>query len=140
VLVVVLMTADQLIQMYNLSLLLEYTSKFTIYMQSDAAEKATHASSSRNESTSKRAVYYSSRPPSSSGVDPNDATRSTTRMMSSSTSRPSSIQRLHHSGGVEARASPLSRATVPSRGPAPREDSSALRNFELLSISAERRK
>ncbi|XP_078173446.1 casein kinase 1-like isoform X1 [Carex rostrata] len=109
--------------------------------ESDAAEKATtRASSSRNGSTSKRAVYYSSRPPSSSGGDPNDINRSTTRVMSSSTSRPSSIQRLHHSGSVEARASPLARATATSRGPVPREDPSALRNFEFLSISAERRK
>lgn len=61
-------------------------------------------------------------------------------MMSSSASRPSSIQRLHHSGSVEARASPLSRAIATSRGPAPREEPSALRNFEFLSISAERRK
>ncbi|XP_010934296.1 casein kinase 1 isoform X2 [Elaeis guineensis] len=92
------------------------------------------ASSSRNGSTSKRAVISSSRP--SSSADPSDQFSRTCRLVSSSTSnRPSTTQRLHHSG-PEARVSSLARN---SSGRVSRDDPPH-RSFEFLSISGERRK
>ncbi|XP_010906778.1 casein kinase 1 isoform X1 [Elaeis guineensis] len=95
----------------------------------------THASSSRNGSTSKRAVISSSRP--SSSADPSDQQLSrTSRLLSSSTnSRPSTAQRLHHSG-PEPRVSPVARK-APGRVS---RDDPPHRSFEFLSISGERRK
>ncbi|XP_020096108.1 casein kinase 1-like isoform X2 [Ananas comosus] len=97
----------------------------------------TRATSSRNGGSSKRAVVSASRPTSSGEFS--DQNRS--RLHSSSggsSSRPSTIQqqRLHHSGGIETRPSSHSR-TAAGRGS---RDDPALRSFEFLSISAERRK
>ncbi|XP_072958832.1 casein kinase 1-like [Typha angustifolia] len=93
----------------------------------------THQSSSRNGSTSKRAVVASSR--LSSG-DPSEQNRTSRLFSSSSSSRPSTIQRLHHSSGVETRSSSVSRSGA-GRGS---RDDPTFRNFEFLSINAERRK
>ncbi|KAJ3682352.1 hypothetical protein LUZ60_014925 [Juncus effusus] len=120
---------------------------FASTKESELTEKATRGSSSRNGSTSKRGVFSSSRPPSSSGDDVN-MTRSTTRLMSAgSSSRTASIQRLHHSGNMEARSSPLARNgngnTSGGLGSGSRSgarEEAVLRNFEFLSMSAERRK
>ncbi|XP_020093874.1 casein kinase 1-like isoform X2 [Ananas comosus] len=88
----------------------------------------THASSSRNGSASKRAVVSASRPSSGEFSDQNR----TSRLVSSgsSSSRPSTFQRLHQSGGMESRSSQARNA----------QGDPSLRNFEFLSISAERRK
>ncbi|XP_072956659.1 casein kinase 1-like isoform X1 [Typha angustifolia] len=93
----------------------------------------TRASSSRNGSTSKRAVLSTGRPGSSG--DFSDQIR-TSRLVSSSSTRPSTGQRLHHSGGIEMRSSSLSRTAA---GRSNRDDPT-IRSFEHLSISAERRK
>uniref|UniRef100_A0A0A9DGE6 Uncharacterized protein n=1 Tax=Arundo donax TaxID=35708 RepID=A0A0A9DGE6_ARUDO len=87
-------------------------------------------SSSRNRSTSRRAVLSSSKP--SSFGDPSDPNR-TSRLISSGSSRPSTAQRAHHSGGTEIRSSSLSRTGRHSHD-------ETVRNFELLSIGADRRK
>uniref|UniRef100_A0A1D1YQF9 Casein kinase I isoform delta-like n=1 Tax=Anthurium amnicola TaxID=1678845 RepID=A0A1D1YQF9_9ARAE len=97
------------------------------------SEKA-RGSSSRNGSTSKRAVVSSSRP-SSSG-DPSDHLLSRgSRLLSSSGSRPSTAQRIHQSG-LESRSSSLSRNV----GARSTRDDPTLRSFELLTISADKRK
>nr|CAB3487636.1 unnamed protein product [Digitaria exilis] len=94
------------------------------------SDKIRPTSSSRNGSTSRRAILSSSKP--SSG-DPSDPNR-TGRLVSSGSSRPSiTVQRAHHSGGAEIRSSSLSKITR-----SPHDD--AIRNFELLSIGADRRK
>lgn len=95
------------------------------------SDKTRPASSSRNGSTSRRAVLSSIKPGSSG--DPSDPNR-TSRLHSSSSSRPSAAQRAHHSGGVETRSASLSKTGNNSH------DDPTIRNFELLSISADRRK
>ncbi|XP_072963520.1 casein kinase 1-like isoform X4 [Typha angustifolia] len=94
----------------------------------------TRPSPSRNGSISKKAVMSSSRPGSS--ADPSEHNRSSRLVSSSSSSRPSTAQRLHQSGGIESRPSSLSRN---ASGRGTRGDPT-LRSFEFLSISAERRK
>ncbi|XP_073001372.1 casein kinase 1-like isoform X1 [Typha latifolia] len=94
----------------------------------------TRPSPSRNGSISKKAVMSSSRPGSS--ADPSEHNRSSRLVSSSSSSRPSTAQRLHQSGGIETRSSSLSRN---ASGRGTRGDPT-LRSFEFLSISAERRK
>ncbi|PVH35587.1 hypothetical protein PAHAL_7G219200 [Panicum hallii] len=89
------------------------------------SDRTRPSSSSRNGSTSRRAVLSSSKP-SSSG-DPSDPNRT-------GRSRPSTTaQRAHHLGGAEIRSSSLSKI-----GRSSHDD--AVRNFELLSIGADRRK
>jgi casein kinase 1 epsilon len=89
------------------------------------SDRTRPSSSSRNGSTSRRAVLSSSKP-SSSG-DPSDPNRT-------GRSRPSTTaQRAHHLGVAEIRSSSLSKI-----GRSSHDD--AVRNFELLSIGADRRK
>jgi casein kinase 1 epsilon len=89
------------------------------------SDRTRPSSSSRNGSTSRRAVLSSSKP-SSSG-DPSDPNRT-------GRSRPSTTaQRAHYLGGAEIRSSSLSKI-----GRSSHDD--AVRNFELLSIGADRRK
>ncbi|XP_062226160.1 casein kinase 1-like isoform X2 [Phragmites australis] len=90
----------------------------------------TRPTSSRNGSSSRRAVLSSSKP--SSFGDPSDPNRAS-RLISSRSSRPSTAQRAHHSGGVEARSSSLSKTARDLHD-------DTVRNFELLTISADRRK
>ncbi|KAJ6817061.1 casein kinase 1 isoform X2 [Iris pallida] len=91
----------------------------------------TRGSSSRNGSNSKRAVGSSSRP--SSSIEPSDLQPGrTSRLVSSS--RPAVVQRVHQSG-LEPRSSSLSRTAA--RGS---RDGPPARSFELLSISAHKRK
>ncbi|CAN6273524.1 unnamed protein product, partial [Urochloa humidicola] len=88
-------------------------------------------SSSRNGSTSRKALLSSSR---GSG-DPSDPNRSSHLLPTSSgSSRPSANQRLHQSTGLEGRSSSFSR---PGRII---HDDPTTRNFERLTISADRRK
>ena len=88
-------------------------------------------SSSRNGSTSRKAFLSSSR---GSG-DPSDPIRSSHLVPTSSgSSRPSTNQRLHQSTGLEGRTSSLSK---PGRVV---HDDPTMRNFERLTISADRRK
>jgi len=88
-------------------------------------------SSSRNGSTSRKALLSSSR---GSG-DPSDPNRSSHLVPTSSgSSRPSANQRLHQSTGLEGRTSSLSKP-----GRVVHEDPTT-RNFERLTISADRRK
>lgn len=93
----------------------------------------TRASSSRNDSTSKRAVAAGSSRLSSSG-ELSRTGRLLSGDSSSSGGRPAQ-QRLHHSG--ESRASSLART---ASGPKARRDVPPYRNFEQLSLSAERKK
>ncbi|KAL5215970.1 hypothetical protein ABZP36_007371 [Zizania latifolia] len=93
--------------------------------------KTRPASLSRNGSTSRRAVVSSSKP--SSG-DPSDPSRPGRRLSSSGSRPPSTAQRALLSGGAEARSSSLSKAGKSSR------DDPTTRSFEMLSISADRRK
>ncbi|XP_066343391.1 casein kinase 1-like isoform X1 [Miscanthus floridulus] len=94
------------------------------------SDKTRPSSSSRNGSTSRRAVLSSSKP-SSSG-DPSDPNRMG-RLVPSSSSRPPTAQRAHPSGGTEMRSSSLSKI-----GRSSHDD--AIRNLELLSLGADRRK
>ncbi|KAL6903499.1 hypothetical protein ACP4OV_004312 [Aristida adscensionis] len=94
------------------------------------SDKTRPTSSSRNGSSSRRAVLSSSKP--SSFGDSSDPNR-TGRVISSGSSRPLTAQRAHHSGGIETRSSSLSKA-----GRHTHDDT--VRNFELLSIGADRRK
>jgi len=88
-------------------------------------------SSSRNGSTSRKALLSSSR---GSG-DPSDPIRSSHLVPTSSgSSRPSTNQRLHQSTGLEGRTSSLSK-----HGRVVHDDPT-MRNFERLTISADRRK
>ncbi|CAN6238684.1 unnamed protein product [Urochloa humidicola] len=88
-------------------------------------------SSSRNGSTSRKALLSSSR---GSG-DPSDPNRSNHLLPTSSgSSRPSTNQRLHQSTGLEGRSSSFSR---PGRIV---HDDPTMRNFERLTISADRKK
>jgi len=88
-------------------------------------------SSSRNGSTSRKAFLSSSR---GSG-DPSDPIRSSHLVPTSSgSSRPSTNQRLNQSTGLEGRTSSLSK---PGRVV---HDDPTMRNFERLTISADRRK
>ncbi|XP_029116998.1 casein kinase 1 isoform X2 [Elaeis guineensis] len=90
--------------------------------------------SSRNGSTSKRAVFPSSR--ASSSLEPGEQQVSrTSRLFSSSSSRPSSAQGVFQPG-LEARSSSISR-TAAVRGS---RDEPLLHSFELLSIGGEKRK
>ncbi|KAJ6809600.1 casein kinase 1-like isoform X2 [Iris pallida] len=95
----------------------------------------TRGSSTRNGSASKRAVASSSRP--SSSIEPSDQQlgRISRLVSSSSSSRPAAAQRVHQSG-LEPRSSSLSR-TAGARGS---RDEPPARSFELLSISADKRK
>ncbi|TVU15243.1 hypothetical protein EJB05_38753 [Eragrostis curvula] len=95
------------------------------------SDKTRPTSSSRHGSSSRRAVLSSSKP--SSFGDPSDPTRSSSRLISSGSSRPSSAQRAHHSGGMEVRSSSLSKI-----GRSAHDET--VRNFELLSIGADRRR
>lgn len=72
----------------------------------------------------------SSRPSSGDPIDPN---RSNLIPTSSGSSRPSTMQRLHQSTGLETRSS----LTKTARNV---HDDPTLRTFERLSISADRRK
>ncbi|GJN27043.1 hypothetical protein PR202_gb15024 [Eleusine coracana subsp. coracana] len=94
------------------------------------SDKTRPTSSSRHGSSSRRAVLSSSKP--SSFGDPSDPNRSG-RVISGGSSRPSIAQRAHHSGGIEARSSSLSKTRRSSHD-------GAVRNFELLSIGADRRR
>ncbi|XP_062185051.1 casein kinase 1-like [Phragmites australis] len=94
------------------------------------SDKTRPSSSSRHGSSSRRAVLSSSKP--SSFGDPSDPNR-TSRLISSGSSHPSTGQRVHHSGGSEIRSSSLSKT-----GRNWHEDT--VRNFELLTISDDRRK
>jgi casein kinase 1, epsilon len=89
-------------------------------------------SSSRHGSSSRRAVLSSSKP-SSFGGDPSDPNRSSSRLISSSRSRPSTAKRAHHLGGMEGRSSSLSKI-----GRSSHDDT--VRNMEMLSIGADRRR
>ncbi|KAL0918462.1 hypothetical protein M5K25_010471 [Dendrobium thyrsiflorum] len=95
----------------------------------------TRASSSRNDSISKRAVAAGSGLSSSGELSDQQHSR-TSRLLSggSSSNRPLQ-QRLHHSG--ESRASSLART---AGGPKASREDPPHRNFELLSLSAERKK
>ncbi|XP_028547448.1 LOW QUALITY PROTEIN: casein kinase 1 [Dendrobium catenatum] len=95
----------------------------------------TRASSSRNDSISKRAVAAGSRLSSSGELSDQQHSR-TSRLLSggSSGNRPMQ-QRLHHSG--ESRASSLART---AGGPKASRGDPPHRSFELLSLSAERKK
>ncbi|OEL28466.1 Casein kinase 1-like protein 6 [Dichanthelium oligosanthes] len=88
-------------------------------------------SSSRNGSTSRKALLSSSR---GSG-DPSDPNRISHHLVptSSGSSRPSTNQRLHQSTGLEGRTLSLPK-------PGRTHDDPTLRNFERLTISADRRK
>ncbi|KAG8071489.1 hypothetical protein GUJ93_ZPchr0006g45441 [Zizania palustris] len=70
------------------------------------SDKRRPTSSSRNGSTSRKALLSSSRP---SSVDPSDPNRSNLIPASSGSSRPSTIQRLHQSTGLETRSSSLAK-------------------------------
>lgn len=96
----------------------------------------TRAPSSRNDSTSKRAVAASNSRLSSSGEFSDQQHSRTSRLLSGggSSSRPVQ-QRLHHSG--ESRTSSLARTAGGSKAA---RDDPPYRNFELLSLSAERKK
>uniref|UniRef100_A0A0D9VIH6 non-specific serine/threonine protein kinase n=1 Tax=Leersia perrieri TaxID=77586 RepID=A0A0D9VIH6_9ORYZ len=94
-------------------------------------DKRRTTSSSRNGSTSRKALLSSSRPSSGDQIDPN---RSNLIPTSSGSSRPSTIQRLHQSTGLEARSSSLIKTARNIH------DDPTLRTFERLSISADRRK
>ncbi|PWZ46150.1 Casein kinase 1 [Zea mays] len=94
------------------------------------SDKIRPSSSSRNGSTSRRAVLPSSKP-SSSG-DPSDPNR-VGGLAPSSSIRPLSAQRAHHSGGTEIRSLSWSKM-----GRSSHDD--AIRNFELLSLCADKRK
>lgn len=88
-------------------------------------------SSSRNGSTSRKALLSSSR---GSG-DPSAPNRSSHLVpTTSSSSRPSTNQRLHQSTGLEGRTSSFPK---PGRNV---HDDPTMRSFERLTISAERRK
>lgn len=65
--------------------------------------------------------------------DPSDTNR-TSRLFSSSSSRPSAAQRALQSAGAELRSSSLSKTRKSSR------DDPTIRSFEMLSLSADRRK
>uniref|UniRef100_A0A0D9YV46 non-specific serine/threonine protein kinase n=1 Tax=Oryza glumipatula TaxID=40148 RepID=A0A0D9YV46_9ORYZ len=93
-------------------------------------DKRRPTSSSRNGSTSRKALLSSSRPSSGDPIDPN---RSNLIPTSSGSSRPSTMQRLHQSTGLETRSS----LTKTARNV---HDDPTLRTFERLSISADRRK
>uniref|UniRef100_A0A0D9VIH3 non-specific serine/threonine protein kinase n=1 Tax=Leersia perrieri TaxID=77586 RepID=A0A0D9VIH3_9ORYZ len=95
------------------------------------SDKRRTTSSSRNGSTSRKALLSSSRPSSGDQIDPN---RSNLIPTSSGSSRPSTIQRLHQSTGLEARSSSLIKTARNIH------DDPTLRTFERLSISADRRK
>ncbi|AQK44846.1 Putative casein kinase family protein [Zea mays] len=94
------------------------------------SDKIRPSSSSRNGSTSRRAVLSSSKP-SSSG-DPSDPNR-VGGLAPSSSIRPLSAQRAHHSGGTEIKSLSWSKM-----GRSSHDD--AIRNFELLSLCADKRK
>ncbi|KAF0890886.1 hypothetical protein E2562_005021 [Oryza meyeriana var. granulata] len=94
------------------------------------SDKTRPRSLSRNGSTSRRVLVSSSKP--SSG-DPSDTNR-TSRLFSSSSSRPSAAQRALQSAGAEVRSSSLSKTRKTSR------DDPTIRSFEMLSLSADRRK
>ncbi|AQK53700.1 Putative casein kinase family protein [Zea mays] len=94
------------------------------------SDKRKH-SSSRNGSTSRKALLSSSR---GSG-DPSDPNRSSHLVpTTSSSSRPSTNQRLHQSTGLEGRTS-----SFPKPGRIGQDDPT-MRSFERLTISAERRR
>lgn len=93
-------------------------------------DKTRPTSLSRNGSTSRRAVVSSSKP---NCGDPSDTNR-TSRLFSSSSSRPSAAQRALQSAGAELRSSSLSKTRKSSR------DDPTIRSFEMLSLSADRRK
>lgn len=94
------------------------------------SDKRRH-SSSRNGSTSRKALLSSSR---GSG-DPSDPNRSSHLVpTTTTTSRPSTNQRLHQSTGLEGRTS-----SFPKPGRIGHDDPT-MRSFERLTISAERRK
>ncbi|KAJ0966508.1 hypothetical protein J5N97_023425 [Dioscorea zingiberensis] len=92
-------------------------------------------STSRNGSLSKRAIISSGRP-SSTGEPSDQLFSRTSRLVSSSNSRPSNAQRTHHPG-TESRSSSIPRNAASSRAP---RDNNPLRTFELLSLTAEKRK
>ncbi|XP_006652514.1 casein kinase 1-like isoform X2 [Oryza brachyantha] len=104
-------------------------------MSSKAAvdrDKTRPTSLSRNGSTSRRALVSSSKPNSG---DPSDTNPNrTSRLFSSSSSRPSAAQRALQSAGAEVRSSSLSKTRKSSR------DDPIIRSFEMLSLSADRRK
>ncbi|CAD6250243.1 unnamed protein product [Miscanthus lutarioriparius] len=94
------------------------------------SDKRRH-SSSRNGSTSRKALLSSSR---GSG-DPSDPNRSSHLVPTTTTSsRPSTNQRLHQSTGLEGRTS-----SFPKPGRISHDDPT-MRSFERLTISAEKRK
>lgn len=95
----------------------------------------TRASSSRNDSLSKRAVAAGSTRLSSSGELSDQQRSRTSRLLSGGSSSRPVQQRLHHSG--ESRASSLART---AGGPKASREDPPYRNFELLSLSAERKK
>ncbi|KAL5212329.1 hypothetical protein ABZP36_023176 [Zizania latifolia] len=95
------------------------------------SDKRRPTSSSRNGSTSRKALLSSSRP---SSVDPSDPNRSNLIPAGSGSSRPSTIQRLHQSTGLETRSSSLAKTARNVH------DDPTMRTFERLSISADRRK
>ncbi|KAK3154658.1 hypothetical protein QOZ80_2BG0193500 [Eleusine coracana subsp. coracana] len=114
----------------------EYTKHRTLLDSLLASKTAVDSdrrrhSSSRNGSTSRKALLSSSRQGSG---DPSDPNRSHLLPTSSSSSRPSTNQRLHQSTGLEGRT-----ASFPKSGRNVYDDPT-MRTFERLTISAERRK
>nr|CAB3499389.1 unnamed protein product [Digitaria exilis] len=101
---------------------------------------------SRGASSSKMPAGPSSRPTSSG--DCSDQNRRWVSGSSGGSGRPSTAQRLHHSGGAEnmrsSPRSPVARNPAPGRGggggSGSRGDSTTLRSLERLSISTRRRK
>ncbi|KAL5214505.1 hypothetical protein ABZP36_003657 [Zizania latifolia] len=106
-------------------------AKHRTLLDSLMSSKATvDSDKARNGSTSRRAVVSSSKPSCGDTSDPNR----TSRLLSSSSSRPSAAQRALLSGGADVRPSSLSKTWKSSR------DDPTIRSFEMLSISADRRK
>ncbi|WOL19377.1 hypothetical protein Cni_G28175 [Canna indica] len=100
----------------------------------ETAEPEKVRPSSRSGSTSKRAIFSSSK---TSSLEPSVTHHSRTSKIfsSSSTTRPSSAQRVHQHS-VDTRSSSISR----SAGARGSRNEPLLRSFELLSLGAEKRK
>ncbi|KAK3153921.1 hypothetical protein QOZ80_2BG0183290 [Eleusine coracana subsp. coracana] len=110
-----------------------------------AGSEKTHILS-RTGSASKMVAAPSSRPTSSG--DHSDYNRNSRLVSSSGSGRPSTAQRLHHSGGVENSSRPSPHSPVARNAPPGRvsssgfssRDNTTFRSLERLSISTSRRK
>ncbi|XP_051186432.1 casein kinase 1 isoform X3 [Lolium perenne] len=114
---------------------------FTSSKEAVAAESERTGILSRTGSSSKMAITPSSRPTSSGDCTGRLFSGSGSGSGSSSRPSPSNVQRLHHSGGSGTENGSSSPVARNSQGRTGRRDShAALRSFERLTISGERRK